>query len=283
MEKRQPHMIESGFIRAELNFLAPKDEYRHEKPVYVASEGGAGAGLYMTGQFELVAVDVGNARVANETPTLDREGFTLVDHLSAVDDFYDDVQISDIYEAEVRDLVASATGAARVVVFDYTRRGDSEDARISHKTREPSKVIHNDYTDASAETRVRDILPEEADGLLRRRFAIINVWRPINRPVETAPLALCDARTLDPVNLLAAERRAKERIGELTLVTHNPAQRWMYYPQMTPGEALLIKTFDTADDDRARYSVHGAFDDPTSTPDARPRESIETRTFAFFE
>ncbi len=270
-------------IRAELNFLAPNDAYRHERPVYVASEGGADAGLYMTGQFELVAVDMVNAREQPEPPTLDREGFALADKPSAVSDFYDDDQISSVYEAEVRDLVATTTGAARVVVFDFTRRGDSQGVREERLTREPSKVMHNDYTDASALQRVRDILPDEADELLKRRFAIINVWRAINVPAETAPLALSDARTLDPANLVVSERRAKERIGELTLVTHNPDQRWMYFPKMTPDEALLIKTYDTADDGRARFSIHGAFDDPTASDNAPPRQSIEARAFAFFD
>ena len=91
------------------------------------------------------------------------------------------------------------------------------------------------------------------------------------------------ARTLDPADLVASERRAKERTGELTLVSYNPAQRWMYYPKMTPNEALLIKTYDTADDGRARFSIHGAFDNPSLPPDAPPRQSIEARTFAFFD
>ena len=276
-------MTQPDSIRAKLNFLVPKDEYAHQRPVYVASEGGADAGLYMTGEFALTEVDVLNARQLPDVPTLDREGFVLLDHPTKVGDFFDDDEIATTYEGEVKQLVANATGASRVVVFDHTRRGDSRDARAQRGIREPSKVMHNDYTDASAIQRVRDILPDEVDDLLSRRFSIVNVWRPINRPVETAPLVLCDARTLDPANLLAAERRAKERIGELTLVTHNPAQRWMYYPQMTPDEALLITTYDTANGGRARFSVHGAFDDPSSPPDAPPRESIETRAFAFFE
>jgi len=276
-------MLRSEVIQAELNFLVPKDSYRYERPVYVASEGGADAGLYMTGQFELVAVDVRNARTLPVPATLDVEGFALVSHETGIDNFYDPAQVSGAYEVEVRDLVAATTGASRVVVFDHTLRGDAPDVRARNQTREPSKVMHNDYTDASAVTRVHDILPDEAGDLLQRRFSIVNVWRSVGRPVETAPLVLCDARTLDPENLLAAERRAKARIGELTLVTHNPAQHWMYFPLMARDEALLIKTYDTADDGRARFSVHGAFDDPTSPTDAAPRESIETRTFAFFD
>lgn len=276
-------MSQPEAIRAKLNFLVPKPEYAHERPIYVASEGGADAGLSMTGEFALEPTDVLNARLLDEPPTLDREGFQLMGHDTAVVNFFDDQQIAEMYDEEARRLVADATGASRVVIFDHTRRGDSREVRAERMSREPSKVMHNDYTAASAVKRVRDILPDEADDLLAKRFAIINVWRPVAKPVETAPLAFCDARSLDEANLLAAERRAKERIGELTLVTSNPGQRWMYFPLMKREEALLIKTWDSADDGRAKYSVHGAFDDPTSPADANPRESIETRTFAFFD
>jgi hypothetical protein len=34
---------------------------------------------------------------------------------------------------------------------------------------------------------------EEAEALLRHRFEIVNVWRPIRGPLRDAPLAVCDA------------------------------------------------------------------------------------------
>ena len=79
------------------------------------------------------------------------------------------------------------------------------------------------------------------------------------------------------------ERHAKDRIGEVQQVTYNPAHRWFYYPRLQPDEALLIKTYDSATDGRARYSVHTAFEDPSAAPDAPPRESIESRAFLFFD
>jgi hypothetical protein len=51
---------------------------------------------------------------------------------------------------------------------------------------------------------------------------------------------------------------------------------------MKRDEALVFKTYDSLDDGRARWTAHTAFDDPTSPPNARPRESIEIRTRAFF-
>ena len=51
---------------------------------------------------------------------------------------------------------------------------------------------------------------------------------------------------------------------------------------MQMNEALLFKTFDSATDGRARFTIHSSFDDPTSPADAPPRTSIETRCLVFF-
>jgi hypothetical protein len=96
-------------------------------------------------------------------------------------------------------------------------------------------------------------------------------------------LACCDAATIDAADLVASERRAKERIGELQLAIWNPAHRWYYYPEMSRAEALLIKTFDSAVDGRARRSIHTAFANPLAPPDAPARESIESRLLVFFQ
>ncbi len=265
-------------IEAELNFLVPSDK----TPIYYASEAGADAALSMTGQFQEKTVSIRNGRRAGTVFSLDGEGFCLVDHPTAVSDFTDKGDVCSVYEPEVISLIKSETGARRVVIFDHTLRSDSADVRAAAQSREPSKVVHNDYTDHSAPIRVHDILGDEAATLLKNRFAIINVWRAMRGPVLTSPLALCDAKSLSSDNLVPSERRARDRIGELTLVTHNPAQRWYCFPAMIRDEALLIKTFDSALDGRARASIHTAFTDPMSPVGAAPRESIETRCFAFF-
>lgn len=269
----------SRTIHAELGYLVPSKE----KPVYFASQGGTEAELKLAAEIVQRTVAIADAREKVPAPTLDKEGFALVEHVSAVTDFYDDGQIRDIYEGEVSELVKNLTGASRVVVFDHTRRSDAKVIRGTRSIREPSSVIHNDYTDASAVKRLRDILPEEADQRLRHRFAIINVWRSIAGRVLTTPLALCDASSIRRSDLVAAERRARDRIGELEMATWDPAHRWYWFSGVTPNEAVLIKTFDSALDGRARRSIHTAFRNPDAPAGAAPRESIETRTFAFFD
>ncbi len=265
-------------FQAELGYLVPSNK----KPVYFASQAGVDARLDIAAKIVAHRVTISDARERTPTPTLDQEGFVLVNHTSSVTDFYDDTQIRDIYEHEVATLVREITGASRVVVFDHTRRSDATAIRGTRNTREPSAVVHNDYTDASAAKRLREILPSEADQQLQHRFAIVNVWRAIGGPVLTTPLALCDATSIRDADLIATERRAKDRVGELQLVKWNPEHRWFWFSAMTKSEAALFKTFDSAADGRARRSIHTAFSNPTAPANAAPRESIETRTFVFF-
>src|SRR5581483_4399514 len=145
----------------------------------------------------------------------------------------------------------------------------------------PVRYAHNDYTERSGPQRVRDLFPDEADGLLRSRFAVINVWKPIARRVEESPLAVCDARTIRPDDLVATDLRYRDRTGEIYSLRFTPAHRWSYFSHMRADEALLLKCFDS-DARRARFTAHTAFDDPTSPPDAPARASIEVRTLAFF-
>ena len=253
-----------------------------EKPVYYASLGGGAAELQMEGLFEEHSVEIADGRALDEETSLDREGFLLISHKSAVGDFYDGAAVAGTYEPEVKRLVMAATGAVRVVVFDHTWRGGTADVREKRRSREPTNVVHNDYTEASAPQRVRDLMGDEAGALLSCRFAIVNVWRPVKGPVLSWPLALCDARSIAGGDLVASERRAPDRVGELTLVRHNPDHRWIYFPAMAWDEALLIKTFDSELGGVARWSIHTAFEDPAGPPRPAPRESIETRCFAFF-
>jgi hypothetical protein len=214
--------------------------------------------------------------------TLDRNGFRFIPHPTKVADFFDEDEVRRVYYPEMEALVKAQSGASRVVVFDHTLRTADDEQRAARRIREVVPRVHNDYTEWSGPQRVRDLLPDEADDLLRRRFAIVQVWRPIRHPVETFPLAICDARSLSAENLVISERRYPNRVGQTYAITYNPAQHWYWFPRMRRDEALVFKVYDSLLDGRARWTAHTAFDDPTAPPDARPRESIEIRTLAFF-
>ena len=128
-----------------------------------------------------------------------------------------------------------------------------------------------------------DIFEEkEAEDWLQNRYAIINVWRPIGRPVVTKPLALSDASTMRPEDFIATDLVYKDRVGEISQIKYNERQCWYYFSEMVRDEALLIKCFDSIDDGRARYTAHAAFSNPNAPINAPPRESIEVRTLVSF-
>jgi hypothetical protein len=217
--------------------------------------------------------------------TLDVQGFALVPAPTAVTDFYDEAQLQSAYYPEAEELVKQATGATRVVVFDHTirRRTPGVEDRTPGIPRQPVTRVHGDYTEISGPQRVRDLMGSEADDLLNRRFAIVNVWRPIRGPLFDAPLALCDATSLAAGDLVPQDLIYRDRTGEIYGLTYNPAHRWYYAPGMQADEALLLKCFDSQTDGRARFMPHTSFADPHAPADMLPRESIELRTLVFFD
>ncbi|WP_337188061.1 CmcJ/NvfI family oxidoreductase [Phenylobacterium sp.] len=229
-------------------------------------------------------VRIADARPVADTLSLDVEGFALVRHRTAVRDFWDEAQTLALGHPEAAGIVKAATGASRVVVFDHTlrRRLSGTEDRTAGLPRQPAGRVHVDQTLASGPQRIRDLMGDEAEALLRKRNAIINVWRPIARTARDWPLALGDASSIAPEDLLPSELRFPHRTGEIYLVAHNPAQRWLHIPDLAPDEALLIKCWDSAEG-VARFAPHGAFEDPTTPPGVPPRESIEFRTIAFFD
>jgi hypothetical protein len=224
-----------------------------------------------------------SARPLERDISLDREGFALLHHESVVHDFYDDDEVRRVYYQEAERVLAEATGAKRVFVFDHTvrRRVKNGVDRAPGTPRQPATRIHVDHTVNSGPQRVRDFLGAEAADWLRGRMQVINLWRPICGPLRDAPLAVCDALSVAPEDLVPSDLIYRDRVGEIYGVTFSPNHRWFYVPDMRPDEALLLKCYDSATDGRARFAPHTAFEDPTAGGDVLPRESIELRTFVF--
>src|SRR5439155_23402190 len=121
----------------------------------------------------------------------------------------------------------------------------------------------------------------QVEQLMRTRFDIINYCKPIRAPVQKAPLAVCDARTIDLGDFVPSDLRYRDRTGEVYSLRFSPTHAWFYFPEMQADEAMLLKCFDS-DRSCARFTAHSAFDDQGSRADAPARESIEVRTLAFF-
>ena len=264
-------------VEAELNYLEPSVR----RPRTYAYDPPAGEPR-TTAVAETHKVAISDARPITADLSLDEEGFVLVSHRSTVGDFYDEREVEDVYYPEAERILKDLTGADHVLIFDQTvrRRIEGLEDRQS-EFRQPVPRVHVDHTTKSGPQRVRDLLPDKADELLRGRVQIINLWRPLRGPLQDTPLAVCDARTVRPDQLVPSDLVYPNRAGETYSVTFSPVHRWFFVPEMETDEALLLKCFDSKTDGRARFTPHSAFTDPTTPPYAPPRESIELRALVF--
>jgi len=235
-----------------------------------------------TGMVERKTMTVLNGRLFKEKLSLENQGLVFVGHKTKVTDFFDENQVRNVYYQEIEELIKCESGASRVVIFDHALRSGDENEREEKLIRSPVLQAHNDYTEWSGPNRLREILPEEAETLMTRRFAIIQVWRAINRPIQSNPLALADAKSVAFGDWMVAERRYPHRVGQTYRLKYNPNHRWIYFPEMRPDEAIVFKVYDSERDGRARFTAHTSFEDPATPPSAPPRQSIEMRAFAFF-
>ncbi|MEA2679992.1 MAG: hypothetical protein QOK03_1714 [Candidatus Binataceae bacterium] len=261
-----------------LNYLAD----RNERPVSYTYTPPPGV-QPLTGNYVKHTMPIYDCRAIAHRITLDEQGFALEHQRTSVANFYDDSEVRATYYPEVERLVKESTGAVRVLVFDHNVRNRAKMKDGTKNVSEPVKVAHNDYTLKSGPQRVRDLMRDQAETLLKNRYAFINVWRPISlEPVQESPLAVCDAQSMVLEDFVQHDLKYRDRDGEVYSVAYNPSHKWYYIPQQRKYEVLLLKCYDS-DGRAARFTAHSAFADPTSPPDAPSRESIEARTIAFFK
>ena len=245
----------------------------------------------------------------------ENSGFAVYNHPAQEKLFTDESEIRNKYYAEVESMLKERLPGKvkKVVIFDHTIR-----RRDKNAPRQPVQQVHVDQTPGAAVARVRRHLPaEEAEELLKGRYAIINVWRPIENPATDFPLAVIDWRSTAredfiPVDLMYPTRtdnddddRGKEKLpdektlwskegyepkGETFAVAPSEKHRFYYMKDMTPDEVMLLKCFDSAGEGEslgqkglAVRTPHTAFVDPLTPESAPGRQSIEVRCLVFYE
>ena len=233
-------------------------------------------------------VQIADARTALAPPSLDREGFQLVPHKSAVTDFRRSEMVAEIHPAEIERLLLEVTGADRVVVTGAAgvlRFGESSPDAGRFNNSYPARFIHIDASDATSEANAERTLPKDIRRPMRR-YAHYNVWRVMTPPPQDIPLTVCDARTISPQDLIEADAifdvPGKPEWGfEGWLVRYSSRHRWSYFSNMTRDEVLVFKTSDS-DPGQPHNVPHVAFDDPSCPPGVPPRASIEMRAVAYW-
>src|SRR5262244_888093 len=224
-------------IEAPIHYLVEGSE----KPASYGGVRQSVADQQRKGQYKAHKMTIYNARAIAGQLSLEREGFAFVNHETKMKNFYDEDEVRDLYYKETEELVKRTSGAKRVVVFDHTLRSADEATREEKQISRPVLHAHNDYTDWSGPQRVRDLLPAEAEELLKRRFAIVQTWRPINKPVQREPLAIADARSIGTKELVASARIYPDRVGETAHMTSTPTMSGIISPICSAMKRLCSK------------------------------------------
>ena len=229
----------------------------------------------------------GWSRNSTHAFSADKEGFEVQPFKTAYNEWDDDEKVRSTFYPEIVEFLKRTVGAKRVLVFDHTIRSKGNESKPitdekATSQRAPVMLVHCDYTAESGPLRVKQLLDGEADDLLSRRVTFINVWKPIRNVVKERPLAMCDVTSSPNEDFFKLHLRYRERTGENYVMKHNDQHKWWYFPDMTPEQVILLKTYESEADGRARFVGHSAFEDPTTPPDAPVRESVEIRTICFY-
>jgi hypothetical protein len=231
---------------------------------------------------------VRNLRGAARAPTLDEEGFTLCRHVSGVSDYDDPRQTETRYAREMEELVAEVTGArlACAVPQMIMRSAEHAGAWGDVMKQPPAQVVHSDFGATSARRQAEQWFRQRGVTFSEEgRLAVFNVWRSLRPPPQDVPLAVCDRRSVDPADLVAADvvggRPFAAAEHDYILYRHSRHHRWFYYRDMMPDEVLIFTQHDSGVV-QPSACPHVGFEDPTCPPGTPPRLSIEARVFALF-
>jgi hypothetical protein len=274
--------IDCPAVSSTVNYLGPMDEF----PVFYAEN-------YQNNNLNLEEhrITIYDARPAAAQLALEEGGFVIVKHPTAVKDFRDEAQVERHYVGEVTELVRGLTGAPKVVVtrtvLRWSERAGDTTAFVNSR---PARFVHVDYSRQSFDDFARMHLgtagEPDPDRWLAGRYVAYNIWRVTTPPPQDVPLALCDARTTQPEDVVTGEA-VIDRPGVLemrfgsSLYRYNPGHRWFYFRNMQPDEALVFKAFDS-DTSRVQGCPHSAFNHPDCPHDVPPRGSVEIRAYAYF-
>lgn len=264
--------IPRGDTSSTLTFYAPPAD--GSKPWNYVEQAPEGSPQRNYGEFNQ-SVQIHDIRGREKDFDMNINGFgTLSGYESKEKDFTDDESIKQNYYPEVEKLLLdNVEGAQRVFIFDHTVRRSDPNAK-----RAPVNRAHIDQTTKSAIMRVDYHMGDEAEELLKGRYRLINVWRPLNGPVVSKPLAFADSRSVPDSDIVPVEHRYPHRTGETAGVKYTPQGKWHYWSGMTNDERILLQCYDSKDGAR---TPHTAFDDPRTQASWPGRESIEVRTLVF--
>ena len=246
--------------------------YHVHKPERQAFELDAGgiAGNLISPELAPTSVAVADIRSESAAVSFASDAVEFSHFPSNVHDFSGDSWRA-VYDAELTAWLTQNLAARDVVIFDHTVRVDNPDA-----TRKPARTVHSDYSRDGAEQRLVDLLgPDTADIWTKGHYAFVNIWRPLEHSINSAPLGFVRPSSVDPKDWILLDLIYPDRKGQIMGLVGNPNHDWVYQSKMTPDEIAVFNIFDN----RGLASIaHSALDMVEDPAVETVRKSIESRT-----
>jgi len=266
-------------IEADFNYRKPLKE-NEEKPAYGLEEPNEDSNV-LPDYLKAFKKTVHNARESNFDITMG--GFELINHVSSIEDFYNDEQVVNVYYDEMASYVKEKVGANTVQIFSHITRNEAQ--AESGERKGGHRLVHNDFTTNFGST-LDPFLKET--GINPSRIVVYNLWRRFDKDGVDTPFAVCDKRSVSEKELIPTDLfnylpdQPEALTVEICQSSHSESHKWYFYPEMTRDEVLMFKTYDS-DEKPFIPTLHSAFDYPDTPQGVTPRESIEVRAVCFFD
>ncbi|MEL7463416.1 MAG: CmcJ/NvfI family oxidoreductase [Pseudomonadota bacterium] len=222
---------------------------------------------------ELAPTDVAvlDERAGEAAVAFARDGVEFAAAPTGVETFGESENWRGRYDAELTDLLSARVGAEEVVIFDHTVRVDDPNS-----DRTPARNVHSDYSRKGAENRLIDVLgPERAAMWSAGRYAFVNIWRPVDAPINSAPLGFVRPASVAEEDWILLDLIYPDRVGGIMGLAANPSHEWIYRAKMRPDEVAYFNIYDNQGRPSIAHSALDMVEDPAVTT---IRNSIESRT-----
>lgn len=225
--------------------------------------------------------------VADEL-SFDREGVVKAKFEDPCKDHDDRAQLETLWLPAMQETLKRATGADLVFTWAFGRRY-SPSLPESKRTEvtAPARMVHGDFAPGPIGLHidnrpVADVIAELVGTDKPLRWKACNFWQATSPPPHDYPLAFCDNTTARAEDFVSAQGRSTYENGlsvdfEVSWFKYNDRQRWMYFRDLKPDEALIFCGLDMEAGSMAHRVAHSAFHHPDIPADAIPRRSAESR------
>ncbi|TDF37483.1 hypothetical protein EYS14_15145 [Alteromonadaceae bacterium M269] len=238
-------------------------------------DAGGEVGRLLSPELVPVQVDIRDAREEEINLSFSEDSVVFVSVASSANPTTNSEGWKCAYNDELDRVLKFELQAKEVIIFDHTIRIDDPNSN-----RKPARNVHSDYSRSGAQNRLIDLLGEEkASEWEKQHYAFVNVWRPVDNPILSAPLGFVRPRSVNPQDWLTIKLIYPDREGQIMGLVANEDHEWIYQSQMTPEEVAIFNIYDNQGQPSVAHSALDLVEDKAKNV---IRKSLESRTLILY-